>query len=165
TDPNVSLLYDAPSKNIHCFAINSTGSTGNGSVVANVCIFTTGFFPEPPSPGTAGLAIFNTSGQCTFSSRYPPLILANTTQLSSTPNAWVNTGIARPMIPLPSLGGLPAGNEQSGGYRGWYRTAMRMSGSSITAGQGAYVNSVPINDNRYGNSPLALPILNTDTYF
>ncbi|MGK4442715.1 DUF6453 family protein [Yersinia enterocolitica] len=164
-DPNVSLLYDGPNKNIHCFAINSTGSTSNGSVVANICVFTTGFFPAPPSAGTAGLAIFNTSGQCTYSSRYAPLILANTTQLSSTPNTWVNTGITRPMIPLPSLGGLPAGLEQSGGFIGWYLTAMRMSGSSITAGQGAYLNSVPMSDNRYGNSPLALPVLNTDTYF
>ncbi|WP_145586674.1 DUF6453 family protein [Yersinia kristensenii] len=164
-NPDVSLNYDNDRKNIHCFQINPNGTTGNGSVVANVCVFTTGFYPQPPSTGTAGLAIFNTAGQCTYSSRYAPLILGKTVQISSTPNSWINTGIQKPMIPLPSLGGFPSGPIMSGNYRGWYRSAMRMSGSNITAGAGAYENSSNTLDYPSGISPLALPVLNADTYF
>ncbi len=164
-NPNVSLYYDSANKTINCYQINSTGSTSSGSVNANICVFTTGFFPEPPSPGTAGLAIFNTSGQCTYSSRYAPLIIGGNMALSNQPNVWVNTGITSPMIPLPSAGGLPAGNINNGNYRGWYKSAMRMSGSSITAGQGAYVNSSNTLDYPYGISPISIPVLNADIYF
>ncbi|CNH63360.1 phage protein [Yersinia intermedia] len=75
------------------------------------------------------------------------------------------TGIARPMIPLPSAGGLPAGNVQSGNYRAWYRSAMRMSGSSITAGAGAYVNSSNTIDAPSGICPIRLPVLDANSYF
>lgn len=164
-DPNVSLYYDSSNKRINCFQINPSGSTGSGSVNANVCVFTGGFFPQPPDAGTAGLAIFNYNGQCTFSSRYPPMVLNKFTTISNRSNAWVDTGILRPMIPLPSAGGLPAGNINSGNYRGWYRSAMRMSGSNITAGQGAYVNDSNTLDSPTGICPIKLPVLNTDTYF
>ncbi|MGP2409806.1 DUF6453 family protein [Yersinia sp. 2553 StPb PI] len=165
TDSNVSLYYDSVNKVINCYQINSTGTTSSGSVNANICVFTSGFFPQQPDPGTAGLAIFNVNGQCTYSSRYAPMILAGFTSLSNQANAWVDTGVARPMIPLPSAGGLPAGNVQSGNYRAWYRSAMRMSGASITAGAGAYVNSSNTVDAPSGICPIRMPVLDTNTYF
>lgn len=162
---NVSLYYNSTNKTISCFQINSTGSTSPGSVNANICVFTTGFFPTPPASGTAGLAIFNTLGQCTFSSRYPPMVLKGFTTLSNQSNVWVNTGVLRPLIPLPSAGGLPAGNITSGNYRAWYRSAMRMSGSNITAGQGEYANSSNTLDSPSGICPIKMPVLDANTYF
>lgn len=95
-------------------------------------------------------------------------ISSNGNIITGTGTLWNNPifGIASgQMIFVPGAGGLPAGNVQSGKYRAWYRSAMRMSGSSITAGAGAYVNSSNTVDAPSGICPIRLPVLDANSYF
>lgn len=131
-----------------------------GSVVLNIAIFSSGFALTMPA---YGFYIYNASGQCTYNSNYIPLFVKKTVTFSG---ASLNTGIAKPLIPLYVVGG-EAQSLGSSKYD-FYNKGIIMSGSTIRSGRGRLVQGAVDTgyDQPYFNdTALPLIILDGDQYF
>lgn len=159
SNPNVALGYNNSSKTISCYGLNGASA----SVTARIAIFSSGFFPTPPE---YGFAIWNAQGQCTFSSDYPPLLIAGTVSLASRQNVWVSTPVSRPLVPVSSAG-VVKGASVGNGYSSTFYCGIRMNGNQICGGP-TYKTGMNTESSYTfpdGISPIAYPILDADNYF
>ncbi|VEJ54656.1 DUF6453 family protein [Pragia fontium] len=153
---DAALIFDDTTKTISCYQ-NDSLTTVN----ASIAVFTSGFNLELPD---YGLAIWNANGQCTFSSKYAPLIASGIVSLNATPGTWVTCPVSRPMIPVGVVG---ATKTWSGGGRAkWSECGIKMSGNRVTGGAARYMNNVAdSNMNRSLVSPVSFPVLDCNNYF
>lgn len=134
--------------------------TTKGSVTLNIAIFSNGFqLTMPPY----GFYIFNKSGQCTYNSNYIPLFVKKTVAFSG---ASLNTGIAKPLIPLYVVGG--EAQDLGGSRYDFYNKGIIMSGSTIKSGRGKLVLGATYTDYDqpyFNDTTLPLIVLDGAQYF
>nr|DAV47343.1 MAG TPA: hypothetical protein [Caudoviricetes sp.] len=140
---------------------NKTVYVRNTTVTINIAIFSNGFNLTMPD---YGLYIFNSSGQCTYNSNYIPMFYKNTVNFNS--GGVVNTGIARPLVPLGVYG--LQGNAINGGesWEIWSKGLM-MNGSSVGATRGRLLANwyTDYYQPEFPNMTLPLIVLDASHYF
>ncbi|WP_143354879.1 MULTISPECIES: DUF6453 family protein [unclassified Erwinia] len=117
--------------NMRIEAYSDGGETNPADCYMEVIIFTNG---TPPVPPAWGVAIWNASGQCTFSSRKAPMIWnGNYVTFNGTPWSYSSpaTGVNRAAIPLCGVGADTGDSVLSDGYRALYNAGIRMSGNAV----------------------------------
>lgn len=102
-----------------------------GPVTLNIAIFSNGFNLTIPD---YGFYICNDAGKCTYNSNYIPLFLKKTIPFNGSA---VNTGVAKPMIPLTIIGGEAA--NLRGSNCDFYNKRVVMTGSTVKGGRGKLV--------------------------
>lgn len=107
---------------------NKTILVTGGPVRLNIAVFSSGFELTMPN---AGFYIFNKStGKCVYNSNYIPLFVKKTISFNESA---VNTGVARPMVPLSTHG---MSGQRDGDYYQLYNKGWIMNGQNIATGRG-----------------------------
>lgn len=158
SNANVRVTYDARNKVIEVWGQNATSASADLHIV----IFANKINLSPPS---YGLAVFNKANQCTFSSKYAPLLLRGSFSLAKNPGspASFSTPFDRPLVPLGKWGAwVFAGSSYE-----VFHAGMVMNEGTLTTGSAGRISSMP---NAGGNvtsmiATMSLPLLDARDYF
>ncbi|KFC95699.1 DUF6453 family protein [Leminorella grimontii] len=162
-DAGATLTYDDASKTIRCWR-HSGGVASNiypSSVTANIAVFSSGFTLSPPA---YGLAIYNATGACTFSSRYAPMMLSEIVTLPDVANSWVGCQSSKPMVPISQTGGAVFSES---GWQIWNHCGVKMSGNAVCGGAANRLTRSavirPVKSSYIARTPL--PVIDGNLYF
>lgn len=109
-----------------------------------------------------GLAIWSGSGKMVYSSNYIPFSASKFVNMN---NGGLNTGIAKPMIPI---GRQAVGGQRNGNYYTIWYMGSKINGSTISRGNGTNWNNnmyVGGSNIQFTNPTISIPVLNASDYF
>lgn len=158
---SVFANWSNASASVEYVSTNKTIYVNNATVTLNIAIFSNGFQLTMPD---YGLYIFNSSGQCTYNSNYIPMFYKKTVSYNS--GGVINTGVARPLVPLGVYG--LQGNAVNGGesWEIWSKGLM-MNGSNVGSARGRNLAMwfTDYYKPEFPNMTLPLIVLDADQYF
>lgn len=165
-DPNLCLFHNRDANRLEVWRDSSGESVNQGTLRVNIVIISSGFYPA--TPNGYGMVIKNASGNNTYTSDTTPMIWdGRYWQVPWVAGEWRDTGISRPMMPLPIIGYHGGDQIFNGGRRNYYTNGFRMSGSSISYWRngGGWTPQTLNFSQQFYSSQISMPILNADNYF
>ncbi|WP_420841475.1 DUF6453 family protein [Erwinia endophytica] len=147
-------------------AYSDAGEPSAADCTMDVIIFTNGTTPSPPE---YGIAIWNSQGQCTFSSRTAPMVWSeNYVTFNGTPGQYTgpNQSVSKLAIPLCCVGADTGDSTLNDGYKILYNAGIRMSGNTV-CGLKAHASGITYPQSAgiiKTITPISLPVIDSSIY-
>lgn len=166
-DPGVSIYHAVQYNELTVSRDNGSGEAVLTTANVKVVIMNSGYYP--PTPSGYGMVIKNAAGNNTFTSDTEPLVWdGRSVNVGRNPEDLVDTGIARPMIPLAVNAFMRGNSEMSGGVYNYYSCGYRFNGSAVQfwrSESGRKIQTKWNTSNRWYSSQMPLMVINADHYF
>lgn len=166
-DPGVSIYHAVQYNELTVSRDNGSGEAVLTTANVKVVIMNSGYCP--PTPRGYGMVIKNAAGNNTFTSDTEPLVWdGRSVNVGRNPEDLVDTGIAKPMIPLAVNAFMRGDSQGSGGVYNYYSCGYRFNGSAVQfwrSESGRKIQTKWNTSNRWYSSQMPLMVINAAHYF